>query len=249
MSDLTWLDGNLYTEGFVRALADGSAGSTVYNKIGLQNNLTRVLPVTLSIDMFAQSDFSGMISWAADLVTLSCPYNVAAELIAGGSLAADTEYFYRITAFNAIGETVGSLEVSALTDSSNKSIKLTWDKIEGAEGYLIYRSTNQIYTSARRMVIEDPDTLEWTDTGQAASQSGPYSFPGINTDFDLPDENTTAGESPDYGTPPSTFVTTDLTLSLEPGEQAGLWLKIVIPIGASESLNPRNAYLTPTEIL
>lgn len=249
MSELVWLDSNMFTEGFVRALPESSAGTTVYKKLGLWNQLTRALSLTLAIDMFAQSDFADMISWAADPDTLSCPFNVEAELIAGGSLAEDTEYFYRMTAFNLLGETIGSVEVSATTDESNKSIKLTWDEVEGAEGYLIYRSTNQVYTDSRRAIIEDPETLEWTDSGQSASQSAAYGFDEINEDYDLPEENTTAGESPDYGTPPETFSTDDLSLTLQPGEQAALWVKIVIPAGAAESLNPRNAYLTPTEVL
>jgi hypothetical protein len=240
-----YFDSDGYTELFAENFGNIFATATFAKKIFIQNDKAlETGVVTGEIGQYSDSDGYSMVRWALCPNTLSCPFNVAAELQAGGSLTADTTYYYRITAFNALGETTGSVEVSALTTAANKTIKLTWGKVEGAEGYIIYRSTSQVYTNARRDVIEDPDTLEWTDTGQVSDPSSPYGWPGINTDFDLPIENTTAGEAPDYGTAP-TLAAGDLTIGiLQPGQMKALWLGVASTLSTLEDDNPRNAIIT-----
>lgn len=230
---------------------DMNAGDIQYKKYFIQNDTALESGyLEYAITQFALSDLFSLLSWALDPDTLSCPFNVVATLQAGGSLTAYTKYYYRITAFNSLGETTGCIEVNATTTDTDLSIKLNWSELEGADGYLIYRSTNQDYTNARVAVIEDPATIEWTDTGQAPDPSGPYSFPGINTDFDLPDENTTAGEAPDYGTPPDSgdFNTDNLVIGvLEPGQQKSFWLKVTSSVSTPQTGNPRKANLIPSE--
>jgi hypothetical protein len=220
-----------------------------YKKLFIQNDKSRETGyVTGSILQYGDSDGYNYLKWALCPDTLSCPFNVVATLLTGGDLIPDIKRYYRITAFNNLGETGGSLEVYATPDVTNKSIKLTWSKVEG-EGYIIYCSTNQNYDDARRAIIEDPDILEWTDTGQVSDPSSPYGWPGINTDFDLPDENTTAGEAPDYGTPPLVFSDDDLEIGyLQSGEQKAFWLKVETLISTLESGNPRNVILDFPEV-
>jgi hypothetical protein len=205
------------------------AGNDPAKKIFIQNNsATRETgQITGSFIQYGAHILHTLLQWAFCQDTLSCPFNVAATVEAGGSLTAETTYFYRITAYNANGETTGSIEVFGTTTAANKQIRLSWSEIAGAAGYLIYRSeVSRSYSSARRAVIENPATVEWLDNGQSASPSGPYSFPGINTDFDLPSENTTAGEGPDYGTAP-TLTTSDLAIGvLGIGEMKAIWLGI-----------------------
>jgi len=234
------------------------AGETSYKKFFIQNNLDYATGfLTYAIKQIGTSDLIGLMSWCLDTdnendQTLSCPFNVTATLETGGSLAASTKYYYRITGFNYNGETTGSIEVSATTTVDNKTITLTWSELPNTEGYIIYRSTNRDYTNGRRAIIEVPETLTWSDTGQAADPSSAYAWwPEINTDFDLPEENTTAGESPDYGIHPisGSFSDDDLEFGvIEPGEQKIFWIKVTTTVATPESTNPRNALIAPTEV-
>lgn len=60
----------------------------------------------------------------------------------GGSLGA-LDFWYKITALNANGESLASTEVStgALSGSTN-SVGITWDAVQGATSYRIYRGTS-----------------------------------------------------------------------------------------------------------
>lgn len=230
-------------------LGNKNAGDSLYKKFAIQNDT--VLAAGLITGSLTQWDKNGaidMFRWGICPDTLSCPYNVSIELLNGGDLTPDTRYYYRITAFNELGETGGSLEVWALTDSTKKSIKLTWDELPNAAGYCIYRSTNQDYTNARRDVIENPSITEWIDTGQASDPSSPYGWPGINTDFDLPSENTTAGEAPDYGTPPAGMTADDIILgNIKIGEQKIFWIEVSPALATSSAGNPRNCIIDFSE--
>jgi hypothetical protein len=241
-------DGNTII--YASDLGSEIAGVDVEKKLFIQNPLSRESgQITGSIAQHGSSDLYSMVTWALCADTLSCPFNVSASLVTGGSLTTGVRKYYRITAYNENGETAGSLEVSALPSGSNLSIKLEWDELTGADGYIIYGTTdNSNYDSCRLMVIEDPETLEWTDTGSDYNPSGPYSFPGINTDYDLPDENTTAGESPDYGTIPATLTDEDLDFGiLQSGEQKAFWIKIDSEVSTPETGNPRKLFLNFTE--
>jgi hypothetical protein len=239
-------------------LPDIYAGETSYKKFFIQNNLDYATGfLTYAIEQIGTSDLIGLMSWCLDSEnendqTLSCPFNVTATLEAGGSLTENTKYYYRITGFNYNGETTGSIEVNATTTVANKTIKLEWSELEGAEGYIIYRSTNRDYTNGRKAIIEDPETLEWSDTGQASDPSSAYNWwPEINSDYDLPIENTTAGESPDYGIHPisGSFSDDDIEFGvIEPGQQKIFWIKVATTVATPESTNPRNALIAPTEV-
>jgi hypothetical protein len=66
----------------------------------------------------------------------------APVLKTGTGLEATTTYYWKITAYNDLGETVGSSEVTATTDTTKKQVILSWTPVLGAVGYKIYRSTS-----------------------------------------------------------------------------------------------------------
>lgn len=101
---------------------------------------------------------------AVTVTTLDAPTNVQATLQDGGSLAANTTYYYRIVAIYSLSPTLGlygginwstpSIEISATTTSTKKSISLTWDAVAGASGYEVYKTTTSgdySYTSRHRI--------------------------------------------------------------------------------------------------
>lgn len=72
---------------------------------------------------------------------LVSPSNVSLTLSQTGGELPDNIYYYKITALNEYGETLASNEVSGEITSSTGSIYLTWDAVEGAYAYQIYRGT------------------------------------------------------------------------------------------------------------
>ena len=72
-------------------------------------------------------------------------------------------YYYRVSALTAAGETVASLEASAVIASApNGQITLDWDDLAGATGYRIYRSTAP---NEERFLEEIGATSTYLDNG------------------------------------------------------------------------------------
>jgi hypothetical protein len=87
----------------------------------------------------------------------------------GGSFTANT-YFWKVTAHNNVGETVGSNEVSAAIVNGG-SASLTWTGSTGAALYKIYRST----TTNTELLVGSSATTNFTDTGTAGGAAIPVS--------------------------------------------------------------------------
>jgi hypothetical protein len=97
------------------------------------------------------------------------PGIVSAIAASGGSLTASTTYYYKITALDRAGETVGSSELSATTTGVNKTINLVWLFSPRATGYKIYRSTASGSYGATSLVGTVGDTRSFSDTGVTAT--------------------------------------------------------------------------------
>lgn len=86
----------------------------------------------------------------ATLNSLPAPANfVVSSVSAGGTLAANTTYYYKIIAIYATTSSVRatdpirsapSQEISGTTDTTNKTINLSWTAVSGATGYMIWRT-------------------------------------------------------------------------------------------------------------
>lgn len=89
----------------------------------------------------------------------------------GGTLAA-ASYYYKVTATNANGETVGSSEAVAITTGATSSVALSWTRLLGATGYKVYRATS---TGNETILATVPGgtTTTYTDTGATTSAGAP----------------------------------------------------------------------------
>lgn len=94
----------------------------------------------------------------------------------GANLAANTTYYYKVTALNATGETTGSLEVSAATTATAYPIVLDWYRVQPATGYNIYRSTT---TGTEVLLASNIQVTTFTDSGGDAPTTTPV--PTTNT--------------------------------------------------------------------
>lgn len=118
-----------------------------------------------------------------DTATLSAPYGVAAALgppADGGVWGATGNVFYRVTAQNADGETIGSVEVVINVDVTTKRVTLTWTQVTGATGYRVWRSSiSGVYgPNALRTTIVGGAVVSFVDDGTAP---GAGSIPMVNT--------------------------------------------------------------------
>jgi len=100
--------------------------------------------------------------------TVSAPTSLGVTAVgSGGTFAANT-YFWKVTAHNNVGETVGSNEVSVAI-ASNGSANLSWTGSTGAALYKIYRST----TTNTELLVGSSATTAFTDTGTAGGAAIP----------------------------------------------------------------------------
>jgi hypothetical protein len=158
-------------------------------KFGLESTADRVLGASpfngSELQRFAHGTNDGVdqLRIGLDTATLSAPYGVTATLGAagdGGVWSGTGTVFHRVTATNASGETIGSVETSTTVDVTTKRITLAWTQVPGATGYRIWRSaTAGTYTpTALRTTIGSGATVTFIDNGAALSAG---TIPIVNT--------------------------------------------------------------------
>ena len=102
---------------------------------------------------------------------LTAPTPTAAASTTGGTFSAGTKY-YRVTAFNRLGEKVPGPYVQVDTTGSTGSVTLSWNAIAGASGYKVYgRAVDNFQLIA---TVEGSET-SYTDTGIAIAANASYS--------------------------------------------------------------------------
>jgi hypothetical protein len=161
-------------------LADAVAGvNQTPRKLSFQNNGTRALANT-SVGFLAVGSNDGVLEAqvAAEAATLSPPYGVTLTLSgagAGGVWGATGTYGYRVTATNATGETIGSVEATVFVDTTTKTVTVAWTQVPGAMGYKVYRTAAPgTYTSPTLVAtIGSGATVSFVDIGSAAAAGAP----------------------------------------------------------------------------
>jgi len=168
----------------------------VAEKFLVENVSDRVLESLLGeLVQVGVNDGKSMFRWGLDPVTLSKPWGLgtAGALVAtlsasgaGGVWGAPGIRGYRLTATNAVGETIGSTEVTINVDVATKKVTLTWIQTPNAAGYILYRTdTPGTYgASSLRAVMGSGATLTFVDDGSSTSTGT------------LPTANTTGGWKP-----------------------------------------------------
>lgn len=130
---------------------------------------------TLNSDVLKAVYGDANITTTAAVAALAAPVvTLGATATTGGTFAAGT-YFWKVTATDANGETIGSNEVTA-TLAANGTQVLNWGAITGATGYKVYRGTTA--GGQDKLITTLGTVTTYTDTGTAGTAA---SVPSTNT--------------------------------------------------------------------
>lgn len=167
---------------------------------------------------------------AANLVgEMAVPTGATASITSNGSLS-NGSYYYKISASDGIGETVGSAETSVCQSASNThTCAVSWNSVVGAVSYKIYRtSTSGSYTGTN--FLTSVTVPSYSDTGAVILTTGtpPTTTTAYVTRFTYSGNSWLIGDNFGLGT------TSPLaTLHIKGGKSGGNAAAIFDQIGAS----------------
>src|SRR3970040_345995 len=130
------------------------SGGSAITAVDVAGDINGELSYGTFDDFFAAAFFN---TWQA---LIAAPVQSAAVTAAtGGTLAAGT-YYYKVTAINATGESIGSNEQSIATTGSTSKNTINWATVAGATSYRIYRGTaagleNRYFTVGEVLTFDD----------------------------------------------------------------------------------------------
>jgi len=142
------------------------------------------MDVTVKLDMaeFLNALVQALIYGDTNVIAAAATASLAAPVLtlgttstSGGTLAAGATY-WKITAINASGETLGSNEVTATLTGSTSSQPLSWPAISGSTGFNVYRGTAP--GAENKLVATLGLVTTYTDIGAAGTTA---SVPTVNT--------------------------------------------------------------------
>ena len=134
----------------------------------------------------------------------------------GGTLAANT-YYYVVTALNANGETLASMEVKITTTGSTSANTISWNlPVPGATSYRIYRGTatgaeNVYYTKTPGTSVSFVDTGATSASGTPPTLNGAVSLTAGNVDALIGGFGSEGYGTGQYGESTSSAVLADAT--------------------------------------
>lgn len=119
------------------------------------------------------------------------PANVAAAAVVGGGTFAAGTYYWKVSAINAQGESIASVEVSAVI-ALNGSATITWNQVPGASGYRVYRGAA---AGAQTLYYAVGLVGTFTDTNAAGTAGVPIAAgTGFTAPIDLTAEFTATAD-------------------------------------------------------
>lgn len=133
----------------------------------------RVFEPTRILDHVPSAQMSGpsieFITHIGNTVGIGAPVITLGTAATGGTFAAGA-YFWKLTATNSGGETIGSNELTATLTASQKQ-PINWTAVTGANGYRLYRGTAAGAENVLVAVIAGGSTATYTDLGAVGTNA------------------------------------------------------------------------------
>lgn len=156
-------------------LKDATSSDTTRTQLPAQyiGLVDRKFEPTRILDHIPTTPMSGpsieFITHTGNTTGIGAPVITLGSAASGGTFAAGT-YFWKLTATNSGGETIGSNELTA-TLTANQKQTINWTAITGADGYRLYRGTVAGAEDVLVAVISDGATVTYTDLGAAGTSA------------------------------------------------------------------------------
>jgi len=126
--------GGIYSRGPSAIYASSSSSALVIQQAGTGHGVKIIGGATIDVIIGGVTVDGGNVA-----LEMPVPTGVTATLGASGTL--NGTYYYKVTALDGVGETIGSSEVSGTVDggTNNGTITISWDAVTGAAKYRVYR--------------------------------------------------------------------------------------------------------------
>lgn len=131
-------------------------------------------PFTGVTDNYGVYSFSAVVPCRVPGQQLPDPVNAAFTASTIGGLTPSGTYYYRVSAINAVGETLASAETSITLTAAQNAVNVNWGAVTGATGYRIYGNT----TGGELLMAAVGAVTTWLDDGSITPAGA---LPGANT--------------------------------------------------------------------
>ncbi len=118
-------------------------------------------PFTGVTDKYGVYSFSAVIPCTVQGGSLLDPVNAAFTASTIGGLTPSGTYYYRVSAINAVGQTLASAETSIILTATENAVHVNWGAVTGATGYRIYGRT----TGGELFMAAVGAVTTWLDNG------------------------------------------------------------------------------------
>jgi len=178
--------GGIYSQGRISIFETSSISALTVTQSGTGDIVNLY---DASNKVFQVADGGNITAWRNATLTggnltvgpLSPPSNLSvATSSSSGSCATGTTYYYRVTAVNSNGETLGCTEASTSTGDSATALDVSWSAVAGATGYKVYRATSSI-SNGDSVTLVDNATKTTTSFTDDCSGDGTGTIPSSNT--------------------------------------------------------------------
>lgn len=110
------------------------------------------------------------------------------------TVSAGKTYYYKVEAYNYngstkgysgrssafMGKTVKKADITKIESQSSSKLKLTWKKVSGANGYVLYRSTSKNGTYKKIKTISSGSTTSYTNSNLSSGKTYYYKIKARN---------------------------------------------------------------------
>jgi hypothetical protein len=135
---------------------------------------------------FRRNDCSKPLSWQEGILARPAGVTSSASSSIDGRLLAGTTYYYRVTAraragYGTLATSRASDEIAVTLDAGLTSINISWNVVEHATAYRVYRTNDAPDRESRNWVYYDVTSTSLTDTENVAGEADGSSPPNKAT--------------------------------------------------------------------